>query len=1514
MRYRPPAAANARSRLGGGRGAQAFPALNAALRQPCRPAHRAAAWRSLADATLALHGAAKAHAAAACAQQALDACEDKLALYGACNAAERAHVRVLRARSRVAAGDWSEGGAEAAEVLEQFSPPLLPPLVTPPAASRVCAAAARVAAEARLVAAQWAAEAAPAGTAAGTEAGMAAAHAEAAAEAALQRAAQLDPQDAWAVAQLGALALRRGDALAALPLLERAAAAQPGAAPTHLLLARACWLAGGADRARCFKHALEAAKLDPSCADAFELLGRCYAGVMGDQERARRCLARAVELQPAMAEAGERLVRLYEASGQHALLRAAVEGAAQRSLRAGWAWAALARLQVQAEEAAAAITSFQHALRVTPRSVALWEGLAQAYAAEGRFTAAAKSLAHVLELCPGRASALQQLGQVQCALGQFPEAQASLREALCVAPGYLLAQHALAEALLAAARMDIGALRFARAAEQLREGAALVAACTRARGDLACLWKLWGDLCTEAARLPPLALAGVARGAAFGTAVHGAAATETAAGAAAGERVQQLADAWQMLLEFVQEGERAYARALDLRPDDCAAALDLAANLRVQALLLRRRAGAGAGFLPLAAARQAGRALLDRAAAVALRGLRRDPLDSALWAAVGVCAEHPLRQQHALVRAIRLDNNAEAWNNLGMLYLEMRQADLARLALVSSQCLNPSNANLWIGHGLISEIRAQHAMLQAGLTPAQLRAAGAAATATPARPVHARGLASQLAALRQQACAAYLVARDLLGPPADAYLGHGAAALAQGAVADACVSLTQFRAAEPSHPVGAFLLGVALSRAGRARDAVLALEEAEALLLHARGEWLALVTPGEAWVAEAERAAHVALARLRVRLAECRLRAGVAAASAAPALPAPPEGEGAAVALQALRAAEAEGQLLQAVAAARGGSSASPDAWQRAHDLVAALRAGPAAPVAAAAEHARLAAALAAAQVSCAAAAASDAEAGRSAATPTAAALAAAALGGTLGGGQLVDRALALRGAALLELSAAGPTPRARRLLCKLMHSAPSALHAAALARLLAAEPLPPQHAPTAAVLRAAEAMTRAARAMLLHAPEDLDAGAGDTTQRALLLWLCGRAPCPDPRLAVELTAARVAWAAAAGLPATSGLPSDASSPRPAAADADDTAASVVAGVAAAGAAAGAQPETVAEQEVEGETESDAEGEGVDNDNARAAPVALRAVTEQSRRAPPAPAARPDAAAAAQFAAAKALRADPSSAAAWVQLCMAKQLRLARARDPARARACVRLLQGQLSEARGAAESLMLQGAACALLVRAAGAAGAAADAAVAASAAEAAKAVAIGAAAPMPDVAMAAVAEWARGRSALWSALRSGAAGDEAQAAALRAIRLLPNWTAGWRLWADALAARGLWASAAMVLRSAADAMHDGRGGGAQAGAAALRRAALLVHQCLALRRSGQGGAACAAADAACRLLPQCVPLQLFRAALQLEQRRDGATRRKAASAAEQALRNSPGSLLARHVLLRATGEDMDD
>ncbi|MGE0745499.1 MAG: tetratricopeptide repeat protein [Rhodospirillales bacterium] len=271
------------------------------------------------------------------------------------------------------------------------------------------------------------------------------------AEAGYRRALAIDAENPDALYLLGTVKLQLGQAVEALPLLERSVRRRGKNPHARAALGTALLECGRVEEAiRAFRRALD---IEPRHADALHNMGNALAG-LGRHGEARRAFERLVALHPDHPGALNNLALCLIAERQYAPaiehLRRAV--AIAPNYPNGYCNLGLALLESgQVDEAAAAL---RRSLAIQPDDAMSHAFLGTALEQRGEIEAAERHCRRALALQPGLPEGLVGLGLVERRRQRFAEAAALFAEAAERRPGFVAAIDNLGNALNCLGRTD----------------------------------------------------------------------------------------------------------------------------------------------------------------------------------------------------------------------------------------------------------------------------------------------------------------------------------------------------------------------------------------------------------------------------------------------------------------------------------------------------------------------------------------------------------------------------------------------------------------------------------------------------------------------------------------------------------------------------------------------------------------------------------------------------------------------------------------------------------------------------------------------------------------------------------------------------------------------------------------------------------------------------------------------------------------------------------------------------
>ncbi|XP_043920067.1 tetratricopeptide repeat protein 37 [Protopterus annectens] len=458
---------------------------------------------------------------------------------------------------------------------------------------------------------------------------------------------------------------------------------KPDTADYYFYLGLIYWFMGEEtrrDKSKALTHFLKAAKLDPYMGRAFYYLGQYYRDVSLDKSRARGCYKKAFELDGSDGEAGAAAVdlsmELEDMDTALTMLTSVIENG--RAGTTKWAWLRRGLYNLRINQHSQAVVDLQAALRADPKDSICWECLGEAYLSRGGYTTALKSFIKASELNPGSIYSMYKIAAIKQAVGKYKEAVAEYQLILTRVKEYVPAVKGLGECYLMLARNAIVDHLDKTAADCLEQSLDFFTRAVKHRPDVSCLWKLLGDSCTTAEAISPGNVNVSVPGLLFGQVEK--------------DQKQKLDK-----FELLKLGGRCYGRAIKLSSSSnlwC----DVGINYYHQAQ-----------HLSVYGCSNETSELLEKSLQCLKKAVMMDSGNHQYWNALGVVANckgignHALAQ-HSFIKSIQAEqNNTVAWTNLGVLYLQEGNVELAHEAFKVAQSLEPSYVNCWIGQALIAE-------------------------------------------------------------------------------------------------------------------------------------------------------------------------------------------------------------------------------------------------------------------------------------------------------------------------------------------------------------------------------------------------------------------------------------------------------------------------------------------------------------------------------------------------------------------------------------------------------------------------------------------------------------------------------------------------------------------------------------------------------------------------------------------------------------------------------------------
>ena len=477
------------------------------------------------------------------------------------------------------------------------------------------------------------------------------------------------------------------------------------------------------DRNGAYARFIASLQADMSFAPSYTSLGLYYTDYAKDKKRGKRCFQKAFELSASEFEAAHRLCISFAESGEWDL----VDVVAQRVVETGrtrpapgskkqpisWPYAALGVVQLNGQEYAQSIVSFQSALRLSPDSYHCWIGLGEGYHNSGRYVAASKAFEHAQEIEKKPENTWfseYMLANVKRELGEYADAAKKYREVLRLKPGEFGVLVALLQTLVDAGWRSIELGFFGRAAEYAEEGVLLAKDVVLIRDDAFNVWRALADLCLIFAAVP-----------AYEERIPHETLTSVLTEGIALESLDRVLDTDGMPASNLdaldsagsEEGRDSSPIPFVIR----AAVLAQKRAIHVSANDLHARAISwyNLGWTEYKAhaiqhkpSDQAKTSKTLRAAMECFkRAIGLEAGNAEFWNSLGITTSvlNPQVAQHSFVRSLYLnDKNARVWTNLGIFYLLQKDLQLANEAFTRAQSADPDHAQAWLGQGLLGAL------------------------------------------------------------------------------------------------------------------------------------------------------------------------------------------------------------------------------------------------------------------------------------------------------------------------------------------------------------------------------------------------------------------------------------------------------------------------------------------------------------------------------------------------------------------------------------------------------------------------------------------------------------------------------------------------------------------------------------------------------------------------------------------------------------------------------------------
>ena len=480
------------------------------------------------------------------------------------------------------------------------------------------------------------------------------------------------------------------------------------------------------DRNGAYSWFLAALKSNLNFAPAYTSLGIFYADYLKDKKRSRKCFQKAFELSSSEVDAAERLARQFAEQSEWEL----VEVVAQRVVDSGkirpapgskkkgvsWPFAALGVAELNRQDYAKSVVSFQSALRISPNDYHSWVGLGESYHNSGRYIAATKAFEHaekfeheVEQQKSGETwFAKHMLSNVKRELGDYDNAIDGYRSVLEDRPSEFGVSIALIQTLVESAWDGLNKGLFGQAARRATETIDAAFHLAESRTDAFNLWRAVGDACAVFSWVR--------------------------------NHISDFPDRKLKQLLQINQGDDTYNLFSDvdgvavnvvfaegLWPKDEVDGLNLTRCLHATILSHKRAVYTSAHDVHAQAVAYYNLGWAEYRAHVCLsavlkakstrylkaavrcfkRAIELEAGNSEFWNALGVVTSelNPRVAQHSFVRSLFLnERSSQTWTNLGTLYLLQNDNQLANEAFTRAQSTDPDFAHAWIGQGLLALI------------------------------------------------------------------------------------------------------------------------------------------------------------------------------------------------------------------------------------------------------------------------------------------------------------------------------------------------------------------------------------------------------------------------------------------------------------------------------------------------------------------------------------------------------------------------------------------------------------------------------------------------------------------------------------------------------------------------------------------------------------------------------------------------------------------------------------------
>ena len=479
------------------------------------------------------------------------------------------------------------------------------------------------------------------------------------------------------------------------------------------------------DRTGAYARFLSSLQANLNYAPAYTILGEYYADYAKDKKRARKCFQKAFELSASEVEAAERLARAFADQGEWDL----VEVVAQRVIESGkirpppgskkkglsWPFAAIGIVQLNNQEYAKSIASYQQALRISPRDYHSWIGLGESYHNAGRYIAATKAFEQSQKLATrldGISSddlwfSEYMYSNVKRELGDFEEAIVGYKNVLKSRPKEFGVSIALLQTHVDSAWRNIELGFFGQAAQgavhTLRVGKAI----SDYHNEAFNLWKAIGDACSVFSWVQsyisdlPKELACDLLETGVDLDIYEILAEADGIGKVTLREVSTSKTSPSLYI-CMSLAILSHKRAIHVCANDIHAQAVAWFNLGWTEY--QTHTCLHGDFREHPKKKQSFK-YLKTSVRCFKRAIELEAGNSEFWNALGIVTTqmNPKVSQHAFVRSLFLnEKSARVWTNLGTLCLLQNDHQLANDAFTRAQSVDPDYTHAWVGQGILA--------------------------------------------------------------------------------------------------------------------------------------------------------------------------------------------------------------------------------------------------------------------------------------------------------------------------------------------------------------------------------------------------------------------------------------------------------------------------------------------------------------------------------------------------------------------------------------------------------------------------------------------------------------------------------------------------------------------------------------------------------------------------------------------------------------------------------------------